>query len=750
MLTRDPRLPDFVRPQAPPISPKEARFNSIQEKFKGLDPDRLRQVLNALPNEPDPTIAAMVSDPELFSKVQQANLKLEMQRREAEGKQGQASLFGDEPLPGRLFNTVEQAIVQEYPYARGLETETIQKRLGENGTVKEIKPEGDLYTHGWSITTKEGMGIRVLVSKENSLHLMPEYQGRSEQQFLNEDYTKKGQSFKPGDMIAGAYTPVRTPFGFEAMIELARGAAPRTIDHEFWHMVEDFFLTNREYARMVRKYGDNAEDRADAYMNWDPKKAPDTVFQKILDFAKTVIKAITGYRSVDDIFEDVRSGKIFERKPVEWEADGSAPKNKQLPEGLAPAKLSVQRGTPPEDALLGVRGKEDSAETRQEWTPESPMSYKRFGRELLKDNEALKTRLTSPGNQEIPLYVGERFTDRAGNQIVDPKGRVRFLNDQEIWERFYKPQRPLINQTGGTQATPPNPLLPPEGTVEPPPNKKPGWLEPVRRSLKEKISVNTISKLAKSAHESLVEHMGWAAREQDKAKEVLDKYMPLFDKMDQDAVNRFTDLAEDGEKNLAEAVRNGELSPEHLEAAQAWRRLSDGFHFLIADEKGGLFSYWKDYFPRMAKNPEMAQEIIANYLASHGRRGGGAAGFLEARKILKTSTLFKPKLFMRDIGRGSFQGLPVPVQRVSTHAQGLRLRGVPGRLAMGVAHDVAFPLSEQGRHAGKMISELNGWPACAPVNASPAMLPWPAHDSGPDGSLALSRTALSSATPCRF
>jgi hypothetical protein len=29
-----------------------------------------------------------------------------------------------------------------------------------------------------------------------------------------------------------------------------------------------------------------------------------------------------------------------------------------------------------------------------------------------------------------------------------------------------------------------------------------------------------------------------------------------------------------------------------------------------------------------------------------------------------------------------------------------------------------------------MISELNGWPACALVNASPAVLPWLAHDSG--------------------
>jgi len=80
--------------------------------------------------------------------------------------------------------------------------------------------------------------------------------------------------------------------------------------------------------------------------------------------------------------------------------------------------------------------------------------------------------------------------------------------------------------------------------------------------------------------------------------------------------------------------------------------------------------------------------------------------------------------------RGRFQGLPVSVRGVSTHAQGLRLRGVPERLAKIVAHGVAFPLSEQGRHAEKMISELNGWPTCALVNASPAMLPWLAHDSG--------------------
>jgi len=48
-----------------------------------------------------------------------------------------------------------------------------------------------------------------------------------------------------------------------------------------------------------------------------------------------------------------------------------------------------------------------------------------------------------------------------------------------------------------------------------------------------------------------------------------------------------------------------------------------------------------------------------------------------------------------------------------------------------VARRMAFPTSEQGRHTELLISELNTWPACTPVNASPAALPPPAHDSGP-------------------
>ncbi len=81
--------------------------------------------------------------------------------------------------------------------------------------------------------------------------------------------------------------------------------------------------------------------------------------------------------------------------------------------------------------------------------------------------------------------------------------------------------------------------------------------------------------------------------------------------------------------------------------------------------------------------------------------------------------------------QGRLQGLPVLVHGVSTHAQGLRLRGVQERLALHVAHDIAFPTSGQGRHAEVMISEFNGWPVYTPVNASPMVLPPSAHDSGP-------------------
>ena len=80
---------------------------------------------------------------------------------------------------------------------------------------------------------------------------------------------------------------------------------------------------------------------------------------------------------------------------------------------------------------------------------------------------------------------------------------------------------------------------------------------------------------------------------------------------------------------------------------------------------------------------------------------------------------------------GSHWGLPVLAHRASAHAQGFRLRGAGPPLADTATARVAFPTLQRGRHPGGVISELNGWPAFPPVNASPAALPSPTHDSGP-------------------
>jgi hypothetical protein len=60
------------------------------------------------------------------------------------------------------------------------------------------------------------------------------------------------------------------------------------------------------------------------------------------------------------------------------------------------------------------------------------------------------------------------------------------------------------------------------------------------------------------------------------------------------------------------------------------------------------------------------------------------------------------------------------------------------------------PINNVGAPIG-LISELNGRPACTPVNASPAALRRPTYETrGRCGALTLHRVTLSFTTPCRF
>ena len=67
------------------------------------------------------------------------------------------------------------------------------------------------------------------------------------------------------------------------------------------------------------------------------------------------------------------------------------------------------------------------------------------------------------------------------------------------------------------------------------------------------------------------------------------------------------------------------------------------------------------------------------------------------------------------------------------------------------ASRVAFPLMREGRRPGfQSISELHGWPALPPVNASLMPCGMPRMTRGHDGSLLLSCEALSSSIRRRF
>ena len=88
----------------------------------------------------------------------------------------------------------------------------------------------------------------------------------------------------------------------------------------------------------------------------------------------------------------------------------------------------------------------------------------------------------------------------------------------------------------------------------------------------------------------------------------------------------------------------------------------------------------------------------------------------------------------------AFPQRPATSRQASPKSPGSRARSfltctgsatAPGSLAAceSATVDVAFPFCPQGRHPKRGISRLNRRPASAPVNASPAMSPSPAHDS---------------------
>ncbi|WP_278947874.1 LPD38 domain-containing protein [Megasphaera elsdenii] len=118
-----------------------------------------------------------------------------------------------------------------------------------------------------------------------------------------------------GNVVVEGYAQTH---GKDAYIAVAQGSREGTGFHEAYHIAEKSVLTDKEKAAITKAIPD-AEKRADKYAEWiEARKhgrgtAWGKLFQKIKDFAAKMKKIFTGTETVNNIFRQIESGRVWER-----------------------------------------------------------------------------------------------------------------------------------------------------------------------------------------------------------------------------------------------------------------------------------------------------------------------------------------------------------------------------------------------------------------------------------------------------
>lgn len=118
-----------------------------------------------------------------------------------------------------------------------------------------------------------------------------------------------------GNVVVEGYAQTH---GKDAYIAVAQGSREGTGFHEAYHIAEKSVLTDKEKAAITKAIPD-AEQRADKYAEWvEARKhgrgtAWGKLFQKIKDFAMKMKKIFTGVETVNDVFRQIESGRVWER-----------------------------------------------------------------------------------------------------------------------------------------------------------------------------------------------------------------------------------------------------------------------------------------------------------------------------------------------------------------------------------------------------------------------------------------------------
>lgn len=168
-------------------------------------------------------------------------------------------------------------------------------------TAKEIKDEGDRMTFTMP------NGSHIVVDLKNEILLTDKELAQAKKDHHIDDN---------GNVIVEGYAQLH---GKDAYMALSQGSRENTGFHEAYHLAEGAVLTDREKAA-IKKAIPDAEKRADKYAEWvEARKhgrgtAWGKLFQKIKDFAMKMKKIFTGAETVNDVFRQIESGEVWERK----------------------------------------------------------------------------------------------------------------------------------------------------------------------------------------------------------------------------------------------------------------------------------------------------------------------------------------------------------------------------------------------------------------------------------------------------
>ena len=167
--------------------------------------------------------------------------------------------------------------------------------------AKEIKDEGDRMTFTMP------NGSHIVVDLKNEIILTDKELAQAKKDHHIDDN---------GNVIVEGYAQLH---GKDAYMALSQGSRENTGFHEAYHLAEGAVLTDREKSA-IKKAIPDAEKRADKYAKWvEARKhgrgtAWGKLFQKIKDFAMKMKKIFIGAETVNDVFRQIESGEVWERK----------------------------------------------------------------------------------------------------------------------------------------------------------------------------------------------------------------------------------------------------------------------------------------------------------------------------------------------------------------------------------------------------------------------------------------------------